>query len=131
MNKVNRQAHVQTGQDAFCEEKTGCGQPPPRLSDEQLASAAFLAKSVSDANRLRILMLLRHGKQSVSAIVDELGLSQALVSHHLKELKRSLLLTVERKGPFIYYALSDYRILDVIEALNDIAGELLTARKTF
>ncbi|MCK7513364.1 MAG: ArsR family transcriptional regulator [Desulfobacterales bacterium] len=45
-------------------------------------------------------------KKSVSSIVEELGLSQPLVSHHLKELKRCLLVTVERSGPFIYYGLS-------------------------
>ena len=104
---------------------------PSRLSDDELASTAFLAKSLSDANRLRILLLLKHEKRSVSAIVDELGLSQALVSHHLKELKRSLLVTVERRGPFIYYALSDQRVLDVIETINAIAENLLAARKTF
>lgn len=126
-NKIDRPVHDQPGQDASPE---GIEALPP-IPDDQIAAAAFLAKRFSDANRLRILLLLTNGKQSVSAIVGELGLSQALVSHHLKELKRSLLVTVERQGPFIYYALSDYRILNVIETLNDIAGELLTARKTF
>jgi len=50
----------------------------------------------------------------VSAIVEALNLSQPLVSHHLKELKQSLLVRVERKGPFIYYELADARILDVL-----------------
>jgi ArsR family transcriptional regulator, zinc-responsive transcriptional repressor len=71
------------------------------------------------------------GKRSVSAFGEELGLSQPLVSHHLKELKRCLLLMVERTGPFIYYELSDRRILDVIRTLSSIARDLLKARKTF
>jgi len=131
MNKIDRPVYVQPQQDASPEGRAACFEPVPRMSDDQLASAAFLAKRLSDANRLRILLLLAHGKQSVSAIVGELGLSQALVSLHLKELKRSLLMTVEGQGPFIHYALSDYRIFNVIKTLNDIAGELLTARKTF
>lgn len=130
-NKIDRQIHAQPKQDTTPEEKTGWAEPVSRLSDDQLASAAFLAKSLSDANRLRILLLLTDGKRSVSAIVDELGLSQALVSHHLKELRRSLLVSVERQGPFVYYSLSDQRILDVIETLNTIAGRLLAERKTF
>jgi DNA-binding transcriptional ArsR family regulator len=104
---------------------------PLALSGEQLASVAFLSKSLSDENRLRILICVSDGRKSVSAIGEELGLSQPLVSHHLKELKRCLLLTVERTGPFIYYELSDRRILDVIRTLSSIAGDLLTARKTF
>lgn len=132
MNKTSRQAHAHPGQEAAPGERTGSAKKfNGSLTDDQLASSAFLAKSLSDANRLRILLLLTDGKRSVSAIVDQLCLSQALVSHHLKELRRSLLVTVERQGPFIYYALSDDRIINVIERLNAIAGQLLASRKTF
>ena len=72
-----------------------------------------------------------HKKKSVSAIVEELQLSQPLISHHLKELKRSLLVTVERNGPFIYYELADKRIIDILRDLNDFAMNLLARRKTF
>ena len=101
------------------------------MENDQLQKAAILAKSLSDGNRLRILLLISDGKKSVSAIVEELGLSQPLVSHHLKELKRSLLVMVEREGPFIYYELSDARILNVMRILSDVATDLLSARKTF
>ncbi|OGP59003.1 MAG: transcriptional regulator [Deltaproteobacteria bacterium RBG_13_49_15] len=101
------------------------------MEDDHLQTAAFLAKSLSDGNRLRILMLISNGRKSVSAIVEELALSQPLVSHHLKELKRSLLVKVEREGPFIYYELSDARVLDVMRTLSDVATDLLSARKTF
>nr|CBX31326.1 HTH-type transcriptional repressor czrA [uncultured Desulfobacterium sp.] len=101
------------------------------MDNDHLQSAAFLAKSLSDSNRLRILLLISTEKKSVSAIVEELDLSQPLVSHHLKELKRSLLVKVEREGPFIYYELSDARILDVLRILSDVATDLLSSRKTF
>ena len=101
------------------------------LHDEHFQSVAFLAKSLSDENRLRIILCLSGGKKSVSAIVEEVGLSQPLVSHHLKELKRSLLVKIERNGPFIYYQLVDLRILDVVQTLSTVAIDLITARKTF
>ncbi len=101
------------------------------LRDEHFQTVAFLAKSLSDENRLRIILCVSNGKKSVSSIVEELGLSQPLVSHHLKELKRSLLVKIERNGPFIYYELVDARILDVIRTLSTVATDLLTARKTF
>jgi ArsR family transcriptional regulator, zinc-responsive transcriptional repressor len=101
------------------------------LRDEHFQTVAFLAKSLSDENRLRIILCVSNGKKSVSSIVEELGLSQPLVSHHLKELKRSLLVKIERNGPFIYYELVDPRILDVIRTLSTVATDLLTARKTF
>ncbi len=101
------------------------------LQNEHYQTVAFLAKSLSDENRLRIILCVSNGKKSVSSIVEELGLSQPLVSHHLKELKRSLLVKIERSGPFIYYELVDPRILDVIRTLSTVATDLLTARKTF
>ncbi len=101
------------------------------LGEDDFQTVAFLARSLSDENRLRILMCVSRGKKSVSSIVEELGLSQPLVSHHLKELKRSLLVQIERSGPFIYYELADVRILDVVHTLSTLAADLLSARKTF
>ncbi len=101
------------------------------LRDEHFQTVAFLARSLSDENRLRIILCVSCGKKSVSSIVEALGLSQPLVSHHLKELKRSLLVKIERNGPFIYYELVDHRILDVVKTLSTVATDLLTARKTF
>lgn len=101
------------------------------MYNEHFQKVAFLAKSLSDENRLRIILCISSGKKSVSGIVEELRLSQPLVSHHLKELKRSLLVNIERNGPFIYYELVDHRILDVVKTLNIMATDLLTARKTF
>lgn len=96
-----------------------------------LETAAFLAKSLGDENRLRILLCISRGRKSVSGIVEELSLSQPLVSHHLKELRRTLLVTVERRGPFVYYELADERILDILTALQTLAGDLLATRNTF
>jgi DNA-binding transcriptional ArsR family regulator len=53
------------------------------------------------------------------------------VSHHLKELKRSLLVMVERSGPFIYYEIADRRIIKILEELNLVAKDLLANRTTF
>jgi DNA-binding transcriptional ArsR family regulator len=98
---------------------------------KNLQAPAFLAKSLSDENRLRILLCISDGKKSVSAIVEELQLSQPLVSHHLKELKRSLLVEMERDGPFVYYEIADKRIIDILLKLNVLATDLLARRKTF
>jgi len=97
----------------------------------QLNSLAFLAKTLSDENRLRILLCVSDGRKSVSQIVEEMGLSQPLVSHHLKELKRSLLVQVERSGPFIYYEMADDRIFAILKDLDALAKDLLAQRNTF
>lgn len=92
---------------------------------------SFLAKSLGDENRLLILQTVSNGKKSVSQIVEELNLSQPLVSHHLKELRRSLLVKVERSGPFVFYELADQRIIEILARLQTVAKDLLAARNSF
>ncbi len=101
------------------------------MPGNNLSTLAFLAKSLADENRLRILLCVNQGQKSVSGIVEELNLSQPLVSHHLKELRRALLVKVERRGPFIYYEIADARITKILADLKDLATDLLAARKTF
>lgn len=99
--------------------------------DSGLNLVAFVVKSLSDENRLRILLSLAGGRKTVSKIVEDMNLSQPLVSHHLKELRRSLLVKVERKGLFVYYEMADERIIDIVRDLARLATDLLAQRDTF
>lgn len=96
-----------------------------------LADLAFLARALADENRLRILLRIGCGRLSVTQIAEELGLSQPLVSHHLKELKRALLVDVERRGPFIHYGISRPEVLDVLGAIGTLARRLIADRSSF
>lgn len=87
------------------------------------AVAAF-CKVLSDKNRLMILFKLAGGKKSVSQIIDETKLSQPLVSHHLKELKNSLLVKTERRGPFVFCELTEPALTDFIRLTNQLLIEL-------
>jgi ArsR family transcriptional regulator, zinc-responsive transcriptional repressor len=106
-------------------------QEKPVNLDQSLGIVAVVGKSLSDENRLRILLSLCNGKKTVSTIVEEMTLSQPLVSHHLKELRRCLLVTVERKGLFVYYEIADERIIDIVRQLAHLAKDLLSQRNTF
>ncbi|MCG6879117.1 MAG: metalloregulator ArsR/SmtB family transcription factor [Deltaproteobacteria bacterium] len=102
----------------------------PQLHD-RLESVAVLARSLADENRLRIILSVTEGKKSVSQIVEELKISQPLVSHHLKELKRTLLVHVERQGPFIFYEIADKKITDILSQMSALATDLLSKRTSF
>jgi len=92
---------------------------------------AVICKCLSDENRLRILKVIGDDKKSVSQIVEELELSQPLVSHHLKELRHSYLVKVEREGPFVYYQISNNGILSLIHHIDKIAKELIKSHEPF
>jgi DNA-binding transcriptional ArsR family regulator len=79
---------------------------------------AKLFKLLSDPNRVRIISAIGEGEKSVSEIIEETSLSQTLVSFHLRPLRESGILLAERKGPFIYYHLSDPSLIGLLRSLS-------------
>jgi DNA-binding transcriptional ArsR family regulator len=61
-------------------------------------------QALSDRNRRAILTVVRGGRRAVGEIAGELGLSQQIVSHHLKVLDRAGLVTGTRSGTRHLYA---------------------------
>lgn len=63
-------------------------------------------KALSDGTRLKLIMLLKHhGAMCVCDITELLDQPQPTVSRHLNHLKRLGLLSSERKGTWMWYAL--------------------------
>ncbi|MGC5170439.1 ArsR/SmtB family transcription factor [Microbacterium sp. DT81.1] len=60
--------------------------------------------ALSDGNRRSILALVRGGRRPVGEIATELGLSQQVVSHHLKVLREAGLVSGTRDGTRHLYA---------------------------
>jgi DNA-binding transcriptional ArsR family regulator len=79
-----------------------------------------LLHTLGDSNRLRIIETIGNQETPVGAIVAATGLSQPLVSHHLKILKSTAVVATRRKGPFVYYRLSFPELLDVLGILADM-----------
>ena len=86
------------------------------------ALAEYL-KVFSEPNRLAVLEALRDGPLNVSAVVDKTGLSQALVSKHLKLLTIAGVVLRRPEGNLVFYGVSDDRVFDLL----DRADTLLTA----
>ena len=91
---------------------------------EDIKKLEFVFQTLADSNRLRILRHIGKNTCSVSEIVAATGLSQPLVSHHLKILRERAILETKRKGPFILYALKDERILDALGIFTEITANI-------
>ena len=72
---------------------------------KELGEAADFLKAISEANRLKILCLLKNGDLCVCEIWRHLKLPQNLVSHHLKVLKDNRLVAAKKDGTKIIYYL--------------------------
>ena len=92
-----------------------------KLDEKIPDSLARLFKLLSDPNRMRILFAIGREKKSVSEIMDETSLPQTLVSFHLRPLRENGILATERKGPFIYYSISEPGLIDLLISLAGVS----------
>ncbi len=89
-----------------------------------IGKIANILKALGDPNRLSIVMAIGKGSRSVTEIINDTGLSQTLVSFHLKALRNAIIAKTERNGPFIYYSLSDPGLVDILDDLSRTADFL-------
>jgi DNA-binding transcriptional ArsR family regulator len=68
------------------------------LQPEDLRELRAFHKALADVNRLRIVRRLAEGEASVAELIAHVGLSQPLVSHHLKRLRTAGLVATRRVG---------------------------------
>ncbi|MDU0344607.1 metalloregulator ArsR/SmtB family transcription factor [Microbacterium sp. KSW2-29] len=81
---------------------------------EGLDEAAELFKVLGSESRLALVWLLNTEQLTVGALAAKAGLSQPLVSQHLRTLRQAGLVTSERDGKEIRYALADQHVAHVV-----------------
>ncbi|MGN0062708.1 MAG: ArsR/SmtB family transcription factor [Nocardioides sp.] len=90
-------------------------QMPERLDEARIAVCVEIFSLLADATRLRIVLALRDGEESVGAIAEEVGKSQAAVSQHLAKMRMSRMVTTRQDGNRIYYRLANDHALELIQ----------------
>lgn len=65
---------------------------------EELRALRSFHKALADVNRLRIVRRLAEGQATVTDLIEHVGLSQPLVSHHLRRLREAGLVETRRVG---------------------------------
>ena len=80
---------------------------PSMPDSSEFSSVADLFKLLGDSSRLKIFWILCHWEACVTNISERAGMTSPAVSHHLKFLKASQLITSSRKGKEVYYRAAD------------------------
>lgn len=80
------------------------------LKDNDLLQLSTLFKVISDPTRIRILFALDRQELCVCDIAVILGMSQSAISHQLKLLRMSHLVTPRREGKTVFYQLADEHV---------------------
>jgi Predicted transcriptional regulators len=79
-----------------------------------LDEAAELFKVLGSESRLALVWLLNTEPLTVGVLAASSGLSQPLVSQHLRTLRQAGLVTSERDGKEVRYALADQHVAHVV-----------------
>jgi len=76
-----------------------------------------------DETRLKVLELLQNGEKSASALLKQVGVGQSTLSHHMRILVESGLITVRKAGKWTYYSICEsgrQRAIDMLMHLTMI-----------
>ncbi len=92
------------------------------ITQMPMKQLARFIKILGDTSRLSIIRAIGSDARSVSEIIKKTGLSQTLVSFHLRNLRDSGIVETRRDGPFIYYNLTDPYLLVLLDQLALMAG---------
>lgn len=79
-------------------------------------------KALADANRRRIISLLKQREMTAGEIADHFDISKPSISEHLKILKNADLIRSERQGQFIRYFLN-------ASIFEEVIGYFMNLRK--
>jgi DNA-binding transcriptional ArsR family regulator len=90
------------------------------MKQEELAR---LHKALSIPVRLKILELIAGRPRCVNAITHSLTISQPAVSQHLAVLRRAGLVTGEKQGYMVHYAINRERLGELRRAMDEFPKE--------
>lgn len=97
------------------------------VEDLDAAGMAAVFKALGSPVRLRLIAVIqagRFGEACVCELADAAGVAQSTVSHHLAVLVASGLVSRERRGTWVWYALVPGR-LEAVRALLATPGALV------
>ena len=78
-----------------------------KLTELKAIQLAELFSALSDASRVRIISLLIESEMSVSALAEELKMTESAVSHQLRGLRQMRLVRARKDGRQVFYTFDD------------------------
>lgn len=97
---------------------------PALLEPTTLEAAGELLRALAAPVRIAVVMQLRASPRCVHELVDTLGVTQPLISQHLRVLKSAGVVRGERRGREVVYRLVDDHLAHiVVDAVEHVQEE--------
>jgi ArsR family transcriptional regulator, lead/cadmium/zinc/bismuth-responsive transcriptional repressor len=87
---------------------------PHSPTNDEIVELAEMFRLLGEPSRLRIVLACLDQPANVGAMAERLGLSDSLVSHHLRLLRAARLLKAERHGKQVFYVVADDHVRTVV-----------------
>jgi len=87
---------------------------------KQCESVSGILKSLAHPSRLKILCYLVEKERSVNDLTEFCEISQSAMSQFLKRMKEEGIVASRRDGNFMYYGISDKKLIKLLQALKEI-----------
>ena len=92
-------------------------------SERTLVDGALLFRALGSPERLQLMERLLDQEHCVSQLAQELEEKVTTISQRLQQLHRARLLTKQRRGKHIYYAIADHHVRDLLTSTFDHVEE--------
>ena len=89
---------------------------------------AMVFRAFCDENRLMILELLQTGEKCACKLLEDLQISQSTLSHHMKILCDSGVVTARKEGNWTHYSLSQEGSVHARKLLQEITEMHVTEK---
>ena len=83
---------------------------------------ANLFKALADDTRVQVIQMLTVEQQCACQIIERFHISQPTLSHHMRILTESGLVTMEKKGKWVHYGIN-VAMFDQIKTFLSTIGE--------
>ncbi len=93
------------------------------MTQDEGTQLAELFRLLGEPNRLRLVAACLNGPRSVGDLTEEVGVSQSLVSQHLRLLRAGRLLKQTRSGRNMFYELPDCHVRTMLTNMMDHVSE--------
>jgi ArsR family transcriptional regulator len=88
------------------------------MSQKYCFENAKVFKALCDENRLMILEMLRSGEKCACILLEKLAITQPTLSHHMKILLESGIVTPRKEGKWTHYSINENGSLYAVELLR-------------
>lgn len=100
------------------------------VNEEFLEMYVLMCRTISKPDRLKIIKFIGTKKSNVSTLQKELNISMSNLSNHLNDLYRAGILKKEKQGNFVYYYLTEPKLITGITKMQELFKSIIIQRNT-